>query len=51
MKAQKIMCAYCHGNGIARRICVICATGLCKKHTHVVNGKTYCKEHKPGYVE
>jgi hypothetical protein len=31
-------------------VCVICAAPLCNRHTHVVDGKGYCKFHKPGYV-
>lgn len=46
---QKQKCPYCSGNAIARRICVICAVGLCARHTLVVDGKTYCKSHVPGY--
>jgi hypothetical protein len=49
-KIVKQMCPWCCGHGIARRICVICAVGLCRRHTIVVDGKTYCVEHAPGYI-
>lgn len=49
--ARKMKCEiYCSGNAIARAICVICGIGLCQHHTHTVNGKTYCKLHKVGFV-
>lgn len=47
---KKAKCAFCSGNAIARGLCVICMTPLCRRHTHVVKGKTYCRGCKPGYV-
>ncbi len=51
-KRVAVKCAiYCHGNAIARAMCLVCRVGLCKRHAIVVNGRTYCKEHRPGYRE
>lgn len=49
-KRARAMCwAGCSGNAYARAVCVICGVGLCKRHTKMHEGKTYCKQHVPGY--
>lgn len=48
IRPPRPQCYYC-GHAVARTICVVCFTPLCRKHAKQANGQTFCKDHVPGY--